>query len=493
MQKNPLPPNQEEVLFGKNITPNKNRAGDVRRDNDNVGTVSIGLYEVDAAILFYINEHIRPLVRGKEVPVLMTTPERWVSIKKHGFYRDEKGKMKIPLILVRRTGMSPDRTISRNIDANNPQVRKTVVSKYSSKMSYDNFSATLNLKPQKEVHNVVIPNYVKLTYEVILWTDYVEDMNKLQEAFSFADSAYWGDPNKFKFYTVISNYSNQTEVQDNDDRAIRCSFELSLNGYIIPDALQKEINEQSQKDYTIKQLAVSIQGITEGQYPGLDINPAFYTQTLIVTQSCPATGSVTVWDYYTTQDVLDGTIYSCSLGESYVLDQDLHNVIPRGDSYTCSIQYAYVLDGITSVPVAGNTSYTCSIQSAYILDFTSSLNIPSNTAYTCSIQSANILDGTSSITVPSNTSYTCSTIDNRILIFTFDAAVTSSLPQKIGTYQAGTYTSQSFYNTGTPVFFVNNIPITLLPFTVNNGDTLRVLISPIDLNNSASTEIFGTN
>jgi hypothetical protein len=242
---------QTELSSGK---PDKRiRANDIRRDEDTHGDLRIGLYDIDGCIQYYFDNVIKPRVmEGDEVidvPCLFSNPERWVSVQRDGYYRDTKGKIQCPLIMLKRTSISKNRDLARNIDANMPRVIRTFTTNYSKKNNYDAWSVLTNTKKTKEQYNVVIPDYVKLTYECMIWTSYIEQLNKVQEAISYAESSYWGDPDEFKFLAVINEFSNQTEVSDGKDRMIRCNFTINLNGYIISNALQKQINEY-QKNFT---------------------------------------------------------------------------------------------------------------------------------------------------------------------------------------------------------------------------------------------------
>ena len=111
--------------------------GDTRtRKNDRVGDIKIGLYDIDDAIKYYFDEVIRPRVTDFDedvsVPVLYGSPERWVSAQRGQYYRDQKGKIMVPLIMYRRTSVGKDTTLNfSKIDANNPKLFYTFEKKYS--------------------------------------------------------------------------------------------------------------------------------------------------------------------------------------------------------------------------------------------------------------------------------------------------------------------------------------------------------------------------
>jgi len=231
-----------------------NRANVIRR-NDDVANITVGLYEHDEAVKYYIDNHIKPHVvdsnnESSMVPVIYGSPERWKSVQKTTFYRDKEGKTQVPLIMYKRTSIEKDRSLSRNVDANNPQIHQYITNQRSPVNKYDDIDRLIGRIPVRELHRVVVPDYVTLTYEFIIWTDFIGQMNKIIEAINYAEGAFWGDPKRFIFSTAIDNFSNTVEVNQGEDRAIRTSFSLQLRGYIIPDNIQKAATEQSQKVFT---------------------------------------------------------------------------------------------------------------------------------------------------------------------------------------------------------------------------------------------------
>ena len=80
------------------------------------------------------------------------------------------------------------------------------------KNEYDNFNILNNRIPKKESYAVVVPDYVNLTYDFIISTYYVEQMNKIVEAMNYASDSYWGNPERFKFRARIDNYTTSVEI-----------------------------------------------------------------------------------------------------------------------------------------------------------------------------------------------------------------------------------------------------------------------------------------
>jgi len=71
----------------------------------------------------------------------------------------------------------------------------------------------------------------------MIFTDYVEQMNKIIESINYASDAYWGDEEKFSFRARIDSYTTSTELTQGNERAVKTNFTIVMNGHIIPDAI----------------------------------------------------------------------------------------------------------------------------------------------------------------------------------------------------------------------------------------------------------------
>ena len=236
-----------------------NRGAETSRSSpnakDTVKNISVGIMDMDSAIMYYFNEVIQPTVtENKEtvkVPCLYASPERWVSIQKQGFLRDKKRQAIVPLIVFKRTGIEKNENIPVDkLDANNPNHFYTFEQKYSQQQRYDRFSVQQGLFHNKELHNVVIPDYVTLSYEFTIWTSYIEQMNRIVEKINYSDGAYWGEPGKMRFRTTIENFADATEMDT--ERLIKTTFSVQMYGYIIPESFNKYIT--TKKYLTPKQI-----------------------------------------------------------------------------------------------------------------------------------------------------------------------------------------------------------------------------------------------
>ena len=213
--------------------------------NDEVKQFQIGLRDIDETIVYYFNNVIKPSVvqngRRINVPILYGSPERWAAVQKDGFYRDKNGKIQTPLIMFKRDNIEKNRQLGNKLDANLPNNFGIFKKKFSKKNVYDKFSALTNRNPVDEYYGVIIPDYVNITYSCVIFTEYVEQMNKIVESINFASDAYWGDPERFNFRAMIDSYATTTEMVQGQDRMIKTNFTISLLGHIVPDTINTSI------------------------------------------------------------------------------------------------------------------------------------------------------------------------------------------------------------------------------------------------------------
>ncbi len=208
------------------------------RSTEDIKNPEVTLMDMDSAIVSYFDEVIKPSVEDNgesvKVPIMYASPERWNSIQRQGFLRDKKRQIITPVIVYRRTSIEKDDMVPQDkLDANNPNQFYTFEKKYSSVNRYDDFKQQIGILPQKEYYNVTFPDYVTLTYDFIIWTSYIEQMNKIVERVVYSDGAYWGHPDKMRFRTSIDTFTDATEISDTE-RLVRTNFSVTLRGYLLP-------------------------------------------------------------------------------------------------------------------------------------------------------------------------------------------------------------------------------------------------------------------
>jgi hypothetical protein len=248
-------PNSTYSIDAQPGQPEFNRALEVSLKDDDTKLINVGLEDHDDAILYYLENVIKPTVTQNDrqitVPIIYGSPERWKSIQADGFYRDKNGKTMVPLIMFKRESFEKNRALGNKLDGNVVHNVQYFEKQYSQRNVYDNFSVLRNQKPQKEYILGVIPDYITLTYKLSIYTDYVQQMNKIIEALEFASDSYWGDPERYQFRAVITSFPTPVLLENATDRANRSEITLTLQGYIIPNSINVAQAGPNPKSYNV--------------------------------------------------------------------------------------------------------------------------------------------------------------------------------------------------------------------------------------------------
>ena len=240
---------------------NKTRAADLPISD----TFSKGVFliDIDTTIGDYMRNVLVPDLTENDiivkVPIIYGDAERWHEARSNGYLRDSRGKIQLPIIMFKRNSIARDTSMQHFRE----ETKSIEYKKYSNKNRYDRFSVMNNAKPVYEQYMVATPAYVTVNYDVIIWTGFIEDMNPIVEAFQFASDRYWGDPKTFKFRTRIDNFDNQQEVSEGDERAIKTTFSLAVNAYILPDTFDKV--PIVKKSMSLKRIVIGVETDLTGE------------------------------------------------------------------------------------------------------------------------------------------------------------------------------------------------------------------------------------
>jgi len=222
----------------------QNRENQVSLKNDRTKLPIVSFKDIDSAIFYYFQNVIKPTVIQNgtqiDVPVMYGNPERWSAVQKDGFLRDSNGKIQVPLIMFKKQSIEKNRSLGNKLDGNEVSNFAVYQKKYSKRNIYDQFSRLTNRTPSQEMYGVVIPDYVTVTYQCVIFTDYVEQTDKLIEALNFASDSYWGDKERYRFRAMIDSYTPTIEMNQGQDRSVKTTFTIRLNGYIITDTYNRD-------------------------------------------------------------------------------------------------------------------------------------------------------------------------------------------------------------------------------------------------------------
>ena len=249
------------------IAQTKSEKGDVKG--------GVTLFDIDYAIMSYLEDTVLPTLddNGKalKIPVVYGNSERWNGARRDGIFRDNKGRIQLPLMMIRRTSIAKDESL--------PTLKNhssyTTLSRYSKDNRYDRFSLLSNTKPKRELYNISVPQYVEVNYECMGWTTYIEQLNSIIEQLSYS-ATFWGDKEKFKFRTIVSEYNIVNEVGEGTERVNRVEFNLNVRAYLLPEQVDGE--STTKKTYSMNKVVVSTEtDVTgNGRLEGLLTTPSPY-------------------------------------------------------------------------------------------------------------------------------------------------------------------------------------------------------------------------
>ena len=246
---------KNQLGTGPKVSSQKNklldkRKGQIRSKKFRGKDVKLGLMDIDTVIVEYFENAIKPEVIDSsgqriQVPIMYGNPERWASIQKSRVYRDEKGKLQLPLIMFKRNSIEKNRGLANKIDASSPKLYQGFENGYSTLNAYDNFNILQGMKRKMHYKRVVVPDYINLSYDFIISTEFLEQMNGIVESINYAEGTYWGRKGSWNFKSKIDSFENTVESSEGADRTVATTFSMTLSGYLIPDILQKKLQAES--------------------------------------------------------------------------------------------------------------------------------------------------------------------------------------------------------------------------------------------------------
>jgi hypothetical protein len=234
-------------------TDSQNRSKDISLSDTNFDKFSLSLETIDELIVYYIKNSIKPTVRQNnqniEVDVIFGNEELFNTVQAEGYYRDKNEKLLYPLIILNRTSVEKNNDFFTKIDANYPEDFYFYEKKFSKKNIY---GRTNEINTSREFVKIPIANYVNITFEGVILTNYKIHQNKLIESILYASNSYWGNlsENSYRFLTVVETFSDNSDVSVDNERIIKSNFTLKVKAYLIGDGFQENINKNVEHNYT---------------------------------------------------------------------------------------------------------------------------------------------------------------------------------------------------------------------------------------------------
>jgi len=259
------------------LRPDVNRANQIKSSTGDLKK-SITLFDIDYAMMSYLEDTVLPTLKDAngvtiKIPVIYGNSERWNGARRQGIFRDSKGKIQLPILMIRRTSIVKDETMQMP----NRHLSYPAITKWSKDNRYDRFTALGgSVKPKQEIFRIAMPDYVEVNYDCMCWTSYTEQLNEVIEQLNFA-SSYWGDKEKFKFRTSVSEFNVVNEVGEGTERINRVEFSLNVKAYLLPEKFDGELT--TRKSMSTKRLVVTTEvDVTSGsgRLEGLLTTPSPY-------------------------------------------------------------------------------------------------------------------------------------------------------------------------------------------------------------------------
>ena len=242
--------NRATEVSTKGTTIRGNRETTIVPGNNFSDNYSITLKDIDTAVLNHIKDVMKPMVREAnetfKIPVYYGNEERWKAARKRGVLRDKNNSLILPLIMLRRTEVARNDLSGQSFphDPKNKFISVVRNSRWSKENRYDRFSAQQGVQPVFENIVTGLPNYSDITYEFILWTNFIEQMNPLVESFVDQSHTYWGKGEDMKFMCMIDSVSDASEMNQDGERFIKSTFSVTTKAYLLPEYLNSVITNK---------------------------------------------------------------------------------------------------------------------------------------------------------------------------------------------------------------------------------------------------------
>ena len=261
--------NRANEVSTKGTTVRGNRETTIVPGNNFSDNYSITLKDVDTAVLNHVKNVMKPRVREAnetlKIPVFYGNEERWKAVRKRGVLRDKNNSLILPLIMLRRTEVARNELAGQSFphDVQRKYVDVTRNSRWGKENQYDRFSVQQGVQPVYENIVTGMPNYSDVTYEFVLWTNFIEQMNPLVESFVDQSHTYWGDGTDNKFLCNIDSVSDASEMNQDGERFIKSTFSVMTKAYLLPEYLNSVITNKvsnMKKFTTVSKVTFGMEG-----------------------------------------------------------------------------------------------------------------------------------------------------------------------------------------------------------------------------------------
>ena len=97
-------------------------------------------------------------------------------------------------------------------------------------------------KPVEERYIIDTPDYVNIQYDVIIWCNFMQDLNKVVEQIIYFQGGAFGQ--RYKFQIKGESYSFETTNGVGEERLVRSNVTLTTKAYLVPEHKGHIVNAQ---------------------------------------------------------------------------------------------------------------------------------------------------------------------------------------------------------------------------------------------------------
>ena len=108
-----------------------------------------------------------------------------------------------------------------------------------------------------------MPDFVVCNYSIMMFTNYMEQMNLLNNLWIEHLETYFGDSENYKFLSSLDgSISDSSEMTTDGERLIKNEFSLSIKGYMIPEFTDSIFGKTSEmtKELTPSKIVFGFEG-----------------------------------------------------------------------------------------------------------------------------------------------------------------------------------------------------------------------------------------
>jgi len=211
----------------------------------------IRLLEVDKAMKEWLSNSNATVINGKKVPVIFGAWERFVQMQgmkdddSLNSIRDKSGMIKLPLISIMRTGVSPfaERSVYTTAEGSPYLIfhKEIAQAKFDKRrVPFQNKWATgrnvyKSTEPVYEIHKIPYPEFVQVDYRVIFWCSYIKHANLFHNTIWTTRKQDNISYNGYNFFMEIIDSSDESNMEDfsSEERIVKHGFNIRVEAYLL--------------------------------------------------------------------------------------------------------------------------------------------------------------------------------------------------------------------------------------------------------------------